>query len=375
MHDQADQLSVVAHSYPYDYWHDRYQETYWKALQARLGEQRFRTTGQGSIRNEFLRILRRARYSSRLRPKSEQFRENLAAALDAVARYGGALSPTTPTVGHYSLKVNDSRTIEFLIDSSDSGDLMANEHMLNGRVLFKTNYWPTKTYPRGVLPLFNGNPIVYRHLKKLVSLRNLPAEYDFCLIVRVWGGKNETDGVEHCLRILEAANKHKGKKFLYGYLVAGNIEESQKRLTSQGIACGTQPVPMKTLWAVSARSRFNVIRLGMHDCMPWRFIDLMAMGAAPILDRAPFTQWPEELREETHYLQMNVHPSITPVMPTTKFDYSIIPAMLDSYLSDPSIESRVRRSAALYFDKWLTPQAAGDYILQALHNATHDLGM
>src|SRR5262249_58773833 len=121
----------------------------------------------------------------------------------------------------------------------------------------------TRACPPAVRPLVNGDPLVIRQLATLRSQRETPKRYDVCMVVRVWGGKDEVEGVEHNLRLLEAVARARGSKLLYAYLVAGDIAAYGRRLERQGIPWGTDPLPARKLWRVTAASRLNVIRLGM----------------------------------------------------------------------------------------------------------------
>ena len=150
-------------------------------------------------------------------------------------------------------------------------------------------------------------------------------------MVRVWGGKDEEEGVEHCVRLLEAAARARGRKFLLALLVAGDREKLGKRLRQSGVPSTTTPLPLNKLWQVSAESRLNVIRLGMHHCVPWRMCDLLALGTCPVLDQKPRTLWPVPLREGEHYWTLNVHlgPGQTVASDAS---YQAIPELLNDYL-------------------------------------------
>ena len=74
-------------------------------------------------------------------------------------------------------------------------------------VTFKTNFWPTVEYPANVRPLVNGDPSVLDRIPALRAARSTPKQYDLCCIMRVWGGREGLEGIEHNIRLLEAVKR------------------------------------------------------------------------------------------------------------------------------------------------------------------------
>ena len=189
-------------------------------------------------------------------------------------------------MGQYTFRFTSGREINVSIDSSDSGEDPNPSLLAESDIYFKTNYWIGRDYDHKTVPMYNCNPLVLRHLGLLREMRPRPARYDLCLVVRVWGGRDEVEGVEHCVRLLEAVTRAPGRKYLLAYLVAGDTKALAARLSKLGIRSTTTPVPLKDLWSIAAQSLINIIRLGMHHCVPWRMCDLLALGGVPGLGSA-----------------------------------------------------------------------------------------
>jgi hypothetical protein len=253
--------------------------------------------------------------------------------------------------------------VKLFLDAQARGEIPEDAHLENCDVYAKSNYRYDALYPSPVVPLCTGNPLILPHLSGLRDLRERPPEYDLCFVVRVWGGRNEDDGVEHNLRLLEAVNKARCRKRVLAYLVAGNVDRQESRLAAQGIETTREPVSLRRLWEISASARMNLIRLGMHNCIPWRFIDLLAMGACPVFDQSPQTQWAAPLHEGTHYLQLGAETS--PDAPLAADEaYDQIPARIEEYVRQTALTEAVRTSAAEYFDRHACPVAVGRRLIR-----------
>ena len=183
--------------------------------------------------------------------------------------------------------------------------------------------------------------------------------------MRVWGGANELDGIEHNLRLIESINRAKCRKFVLAYLVAGNIEDYRRRLDAQNISWTTRPMPLSELWSVAAQSRLNIVRLGMHGCIPWRMTDILAMGGCPVLDQPPNTTWSPALLENEHFLSL-----ASAIMPdkyvSSEAAYEAIPDKLEQFIAKNSLIQSIRSRNATYYDNCVCPQAIGQQICQAV---------
>jgi hypothetical protein len=359
--------SIKAFVRPYDYAYDRYSAYYRSGLRrlvARIGGTYEEISMGRSPR--ILGAVRRVRDAYRLKTIFARVGwllptvDNLAALIE-----GPIDSPAkafVDVVSQYLITPAGGRQIKVCVDSGDNG-ASVDAHMLAwSDVYLKTNYWPTEAYSPKVRPFVNADPLVIPQLDTFRAYRSMTKRHDICMMVRVWGGKDEVEGVEHNLRLIEAVSRARCTKFLYAYLVAGDVLAATRRLERMGIPCGTDPLPPKRLWDVSAAARLNFIRLGMHYCVPWRVTGALAIGSCVVLDRAPLTRWPEPLVEGVHYLALGTETGVDqPVAPDAQ--YAAIPGKIEAWLADRDLSSRIGRANAEYFDRFVDPERLGEQIL------------
>lgn len=357
------QATVVANTYPYDVWHDPYQAYYQTGLRQYL-----------ELRGSHLRVLphtpfptllkrlRRVRDASTVRRVLKRGAVPFGQSLDWVARHIGAQhTPLAPLVGEYSFWLNGSCHRKVCIDGHDSGLINSPALLESSDVYLKTNYWKDHEYDPRVRPFYVCNPVVLPHLPRLTAMRGLAPVFDHCFIVRVWGGPTGMEGVEHCLRLLEAVAKVRSTKFLLAELVIGDTDAQARRLRRSGIPTTTRRIDLERLWEVTARSRFNISRLGNHHCMSWRMTDLLALGACTVLDQHPKTLWPVPLLSNHHYYSLDATTSnADPVAPD--WNYAVIPERLEELLNRRHAYEETRRSSADYFDRHLHPVQIGRQI-------------
>jgi hypothetical protein len=268
-----------------------------------------------------------------------------------------------PLVGEYLFSCG-SKNVRVAIDTHDAGKVQSERLCDWADLYFKTNYWDGAAYPEKVRPLMNGSALVTEHEPFLRSLRTAPKSYDLSCIMRVWGGEDEVSGIEHNVRLLEQAAAYPGTKRVIAYLVAGDIAQLSTRLEAAGVECITRPLAPEELWRVCAASRFVLLRLGMHGCVPWRMADMLAIGAAIILDRAPFTRWHVPLREGEHFLSLEMPVTIQePVAPGET--YERISGRLSSWCEEQGLSESLGASAAKYFDEHGSPARVGEHIVGA----------
>jgi hypothetical protein len=362
---------VVTWSAAYDYCHDRYQAYYLAGLTAAAEAAGVPVTVHQLQRLPgVLRALRRVRSSYRL---TRLMKTRLADGVDGIARLvGGNRTPPSgvfhPLVGQYVFEFEGGKTVRLAVDAQDSGELALPDAGSVFPLYAKTNYHADGVYPEFVIPECNGNPLILDKLPELTASRTQPAEYDVCCVVRVWGGQDEEEGVEHNLRLLEAVNKANVRKYLLAYLVTGDIDRQEARLRAQGIPTTRQPMPLQRLWQVSASSRINIIRLGMHNCVPWRYMDMLAMGTCVVFDQPPQTVWPVPLEEGKHYLHLGL---LTPRGQARADDarYTAVPELLTQYVCHASLVDAIRSQTAAYFDQHAHPAAVGRRLLSKVLDA------
>lgn len=349
---------ITAEIFPYDRVHDMYQEYYRNALKVSLA-----ADGQEFVENSsaysdaLIRGIRAVRHSYRLRHLvNGGFSKTL---LDTLARLtsDGPITAPSPPVGKYLFFTDRQDEIRVCIDANDSPKI-SDEAAAACDIYFKSNYWPSYQYPSNVLPLPNMNPLVGRNLELFRSLRNVPKERDLFAFFRVWGGRDEVEGVEHNMKLFEALSKVRCESYVLAYPVAGDIPAQGKRLDDLGVPWTTKPMPSLELWKNAAGARLNIVRMGMHQCSPWRMIDILAMGGVPVMDYEPMTHWPVPLVEGKHYLNLNL-------VPGREEESGEVASRIDSWLQNDSLLSSISRNTADYFDRYLAPETLGKSMIQA----------
>jgi hypothetical protein len=355
---------LTAYTFPYDRVHDLYQEYYRLALRSfcEANGIKYRELS-GAYSSALLIKLRELRHSYKLRGLMKH--ESACRLVDGLAGLltRGSLRPPT-SIGLYEFVTYSGETITFAIDSLDTGE-MCSDVAETCDLYFKSNYWPNFWYPDNVLPLPNMNPLVGRELSFFKELQKTPKTTDLFAFFRIWGGSNEVDGVEHNLSLIENLSRVPCSKFLCAYLVAGNVSALGERLDEQGIHWTTEPMAKHELWRKAAASRLNIVRLGMHECLPWRMIDIFAMGGCPVIDYGPQTRWPIPLVEDEHYL--NLH------MRTGGGERGTVSDDVLRWLSDPDQPERISRNTADYFDRHLQPVVLGQHIVAQVTAARQGL--
>jgi hypothetical protein len=353
-------------TYAFEAIFNRYQHYVQESLRLAVADYgQFRTVPAERF-SPIARALARGRFSSkgarigRLIPSAAKF-------FDSSCRtvFGNPKTPSNlfhPAVGQYLISRDGNAPLKLCVDTHDSRHISSPELLEWSDCYLKSNYWPTSIYPEKVRPIINPNPFVLDHLETLSSLRHSEKEYDLIAAVRVWGGSNEVEGIEHNVRILEQLAKANVKSFLWAYLVAGDIPKLEKRLSSVGVHCSTSPLPIKKLWELSAKSRLNFIRLGMHYCTPWRLIDMFAMGSAVLLDQSPKTVWSTPLEEGKHFLQLGLE-CMGDRHVSTDEAYNDVPRKVEHILSNIDC-SELGANTSAYFDAEIHPLKLGERILR-----------
>jgi hypothetical protein len=115
---------------------------------------------------------------------------------------------------------------------------------------------------------------------------------------------------------------------------------------------------------VTARSRLNILRLGVHDCIPWRMAGSLAVGSCVVLDQPLRAQWHEPLRAGVNFFDLGVVPGHDGVAPDDA--YAAVPEKLESWLADADAIDAVARRDAAYFDRYVEPERVGEHILAAV---------
>jgi hypothetical protein len=359
-------LTVSAFSRPYEPFHDTYQTYYYKGLRRYCRE-----IGAEFSLVPMTRLPRALRTLRRVQDEGSLSRlfahRSPRALLDGIGRRleGEVYSPSPyfhNGAGQYLVTTARGVHHRVCIDSTDYPEPASDELVEWSDLYFKSNFWLGREYPANVKPIVNGDPLVLEHLCSLRRQRDVAKEFDLCFVVRVWGGRTGLEGVEHNLRLLEAISRVKARKFVLAILVTGEIDRYANHLSRLRIPWTRKGIKAQELWELSAKSRLNVLRLGMHNCIPWRFVGALAIGSCIVLDRSPLSQWPEPLREGENYLSLGTH--VRPdVLVSLASKYAEFPAKIESWLADEPLLDEIRTQNAEYFDSFVDPKQVGAYIV------------
>jgi hypothetical protein len=360
-------VSVDTPFMPYDHHFDAFQTFYRHGIRVALQDTRVVFNDYSLSRFPLvLRLLRRVRHSFKFQRLLGRFEPIVSRWIDRFAKFVGGETKLHkdlfhPLVGMHVFHMANGSVKNVCIDAQDGGEVSSTALLNWSDLYFKTNYWESLKYDSRILPLFNSNPLLLGYSDHLRSLRTVKPIYDLCFIVRVWGGADEVSGIEHNLRLLEPAAKCNCRRFIVAYLVAGNIPEIARRLERQGIPWRSAPIKLTELWEISARSKLNMIRLGMHSCLPWRMADLLAMGACPLLDQPPKSKWPIPLAEYDHFLNLGAVVDQNTFVACDRH-YDRIPSIIKELLSEEGTLKQIRENNIEYFDRHLAPGAVGEYV-------------
>lgn len=269
-------------------------------------------------------------------------------------------------VGQYLFESQNGEVYRVCIDAADYPVPPMDELVAWSDIYFKTNHWPSVAYPKHVRPLINGDPLILGRIGGLRALRNHSKDVDLCFVARVWGGRKPVEGVEHNLRLFEALSRTRCSKTLVAVLMEGDLDAQTKRLARSGVICRRKMINPQQLWDTMARSRLNVVRLGMHSCIPWRMTGALAIGACVVLDQDPPSRWPEPLRKQVNFLELGVPTGEDAVAPDPC--YEEIPERLEFWLSESNTVARIARANASYFDDHVCPEKVGASILAAIES-------
>jgi hypothetical protein len=265
-------------------------------------------------------------------------------------------------VGRYELH-EAGEVVRFAIDASDNHAIHDESALRWSDVYFKANRWSSEEYEPHVLPIVNGNGFVTpARIRRLRALRSTPKDIDVVFISNVWGGR------EHNLHIFEELTRFGSRADLTAVLPQGaapaDDAAATARLGAAGVPVTTETVPLHELWRRLARARVVVFRSGRHLCIPWRMIDLLAMGACILFDAAPLPQWPEQLVEGVHYASMGIERPAWEA-PEAEEYAKVVPAV-ERLLADDERRRSLAAAAAAYFDAHASPESVGRYVLETV---------
>lgn len=277
----------------------------------------------------------------------------------------------------FVIKSCGNNDLKIAIDAQDSPTL-ANQKVHDWcDIYFKSNYWPSYDYSQKIRPIVNGNGMLsHLRLRYITEMRNRPKDLDVSCIIRIWaGGGFDPD---HCLKLLAELGKLSCRKFLLAIFTGFN-EDSQdlktyiRFCTASSIPYSLKPIDYNKLIEVSARSRIVILRNGVSSCIPWRFLDMLCLGACVVFDHQPLVAWPDPLLCGIHYLALDLPPMMlgrkidSQRSTTSPSSFSRIRLSLEAYLKQDSLVKRVGLNALSYYQSSCSPREVGMYILSDSH--------
>jgi hypothetical protein len=247
----------------------------------------------------------------------------------------------------------------FAIDARDSHPLRDEDVLDWSDLYFKANAWPDVDYPEKVRPIVNGNGLLdARAIRLLRSLRSQPKDLDVVFVSNVLGGR------ERSVRIFQELARHDGPKVLLAVLPPGADPADDARIIDELEAAGVpwtrQTLPPRELWGLLSRAKVVPFRSGMHLCIPWRMLDLLAMGACVLFDAPPMPQWPVPLEPEVHYANAAIERDVE------RPSYDRIRMRLEALLASDEEAVALRTAAARYFDDHAAPERVAEYVLRTI---------
>src|SRR5206468_11584118 len=99
-----------------------------------------------------------------------------------------------------------------------------------------------RSYPANVRPMVNADPLMLGRLQALKRRRGTPKTIDLSFVVRVWGGGDGVEGIEHNLRLVEAVSRARCRKRLLAVVLAGDVDRTLQRLRRIGVPATTHGI-------------------------------------------------------------------------------------------------------------------------------------
>ena len=263
--------------------------------------------------------------------------------------------------------------LKIAIDSHDSAPVTSLNAYRWCDIYFKSNYWSSLGYGEKVRPIINGNGLLDQlRLRHIAQLREFPHDFDISCIVRIWAGPS-FDPV-HCLELLTQVSKIDCRKFILAVFCGFEGMDQQLEgyiglCTTHSIPYTLEPIDYNRMIHISARSRVVVLRNGVSSCIPWRFLDMLCLGACVVFDHDPVVSWPHPLVRNQHYLSLDLFPpALWPMLeaqgasPKACGDHDVA-ERLTAYLDREDLLENVRRNAVGYYLSNCAPRQLGDYVL------------
>jgi hypothetical protein len=225
-------------------------------------------------------------------------------------------------------------------------------------VYFKANFSSYLTYPENVVPCWNGTTL---------KRDNIPPEgekeFDIVFISSITGGRH------HKVALYEALSRLPLKSKLVLKLLTPDDEAAWgKLLREAGVETVTDTWPYREWLAWQKRGRWCVLTRGKHDCLSFKMLDYMSIGAAVAADYSPTSRWPVTLAAGTHFLNLDVPPfpgdeMDNPDMDSLRSIYAEKAAAALPALRDEALRQKIGAANYAYFGEHIARGAAAEWVL------------
>jgi glycosyltransferase involved in cell wall biosynthesis len=269
-------------------------------------------------------------------------------------------------VGRYVAELDD-RVVRFAIDAHDARDVRDEEALAWSDLYFKANRWPDDARSPKVAPVVNGNGLLdRRRIELLRTLRGEPRDVDVAFITYFRPAQ------EHLTRIFETMSGLQLRADLVAVFAgtdAPAAERYAERLGRAGVTVTTHPLTPEELWARLARAKVVLLRPGRHGCLPWRTLDLLALGSCIALVSPPGPAWPVPLRDGVEYAGCGLAPPADGAV-ASPAGYDQLAETVRRLVEGADEAASLRTAAASYFDEHAAPERVGRYLIERLGAGT-----
>jgi hypothetical protein len=227
-------------------------------------------------------------------------------------------------------------------------------------IYFKANYSHDALYPPNVRPCLNGTTLTRRNSPPKIAER----EFDLVWLTGIGGGRWHKVAMFKALAALPL--KHK----LAARLITADDWKWADTLRAAGVEVWSKNVSYRQWLTWNKQARWCVLARGKHDCLSFKLIDYMSIGAAVIIDYPPTTSWPIPPQPGHHFLSLDLSGpdgELTPdAFEALCAEYTTKAQALLPSLQDESVRSSIMTNNQTYFKAHIANGQAARYILSII---------
>ncbi|HLD25482.1 MAG TPA: hypothetical protein VJC05_00370 [Candidatus Andersenbacteria bacterium] len=244
-----------------------------------------------------------------------------------------------------------------LIDVHDKKELQFDA--VDYFLYFKANFSSTAQYPPNVRRCWNGTTLKRAN----VPPQHAP-DFDLIFISSITGGRHHKIALYEVLAALPLK-----KKLVIKMWGPDDVRQWGDYLTKRGIEVITGTWPYTTWLEWQKRGRWCVLTRGKHDCLSFKMIDYMSIGAAVVADYTPTSEWPVPVKAGENFLDLQLPAFAGDEMANIDFDRlrelyaERVQAALPS-LRDDALRARIGQANLNYFKSHIADGAAARYVME-----------